>query len=94
MAQCIIASIHLQEDTSKTLQNPGLRKMTHESRGSTQEHALRVHESAGKLEVPLQGLRSPVDLRLALHEAIDDHGKRKYYLEAQASSDPSLESSW
>jgi len=42
-------------------------------------------EVGGRFEVPLQGLRSPVDLRFQVHEAIDPDGMRKYFLQVSSA---------
>jgi len=65
----ILSRSNSHRHLSPQSQRHSLQKMTQEL------------EVGGRFEVPLQGLRSPVDLRFQVHEAIDPDGMRKYFLQ-------------
>lgn len=65
----ILSRSNSHRHVSPQSQRHSLQKMTQEL------------EVGGRFEVPLQGLRSPVDLRFQVHEAIDPDGMRKYFLQ-------------
>lgn len=63
-------------------QRHSLQKLTSESlcRG--------LAEGGGKIDIPLQGLRNPVDLRFQVHEVVDGDGHHKYFLQVSNSQSP------
>lgn len=74
------------------------RSNSHRYHPQSQRHSLpeltseslcgRLAESGGKIEIPLQGLRNPVDLRFQVHEVVDGDGHHKYFLQVSNSQSP------
>eukprot|EP00435_Cladocopium_sp_Y103_P017253 s1929_g4.t1 len=61
-------------------QRHSIQKLTNDSLCHAMPAGLA--ESGGKMEIPLQGLRNPVDLRFQVHEVVNEDGQRKYFLQA------------
>lgn len=67
-------------------QRHSIQKLTNDSLCHAMPAGLA--ESGGKMEIPLQGLRNPVDLRFQVHEVVNEDGQRKYFLQVSNSQSP------